>query len=102
MPGGREAGLARRETAVAEVAQDTLPEIRCNVICPGGVETPMSAVHIARFGDPDEAIRLTTGRQLPKRFTDPVEVTDVVVFLECESSFMTAAVVPVEAGHSAW
>jgi NAD(P)-dependent dehydrogenase (short-subunit alcohol dehydrogenase family) len=86
------------------IAYEYAPDIRCNVICPGGVETPMSAAHVATFGDdPEEAIRLTTGRQLQKRFAKPNEIADAVVFLASdESSFMTAAVVPVEAGHSAW
>jgi NAD(P)-dependent dehydrogenase (short-subunit alcohol dehydrogenase family) len=63
----------------------------------------MSESHISGFGDRAEAIRLTTGRQLQKRFANPNEIADAVVFLASdESSFMTAAVVPVEAGHSAW
>jgi len=85
------------------IAYELAPDIRCNVICPGGVETPMSESHVATFGDRDEAIRLTTGRQLQKRFAKPVEIANAVVFLASdESSFMTAAVVPVEAGHTAW
>jgi NAD(P)-dependent dehydrogenase (short-subunit alcohol dehydrogenase family) len=63
----------------------------------------MSAGHIAGMGDRDEAIRLTTGRQLQKRFAKPEEIAAAVIFLASdEASFMTAAVVPVEAGHSAW
>jgi NAD(P)-dependent dehydrogenase (short-subunit alcohol dehydrogenase family) len=85
------------------IAHEFAPSIRCNVICPGGVETPMSASHIATIGDREEAIGLTAARQLQKRFADPREIADVVVFLASdESSFMTAATVPVEAGHSAW
>jgi NAD(P)-dependent dehydrogenase (short-subunit alcohol dehydrogenase family) len=85
------------------IAYELAPDIRCNVICPGGVETPMSDHHIAGFGDRDEAIRLTTGRQLQKRFANPREIAEAVVVLASdESSFMTAATVPVEAGHSAW
>lgn len=85
------------------IAYEFAPDIRCNVICPGGVETPMSAAHISGFGDREEAIRLTTGRQLQKRFAKPREIAEAVVFLASdESSFMTAAVVPVEAGHTAW
>jgi len=46
---------------------------------------------------------LTAGRQLQKRFAIPNEIAEAVVFLASdESSFMTAAVVPIEAGHSAW
>jgi NAD(P)-dependent dehydrogenase (short-subunit alcohol dehydrogenase family) len=63
----------------------------------------MSQAHIAGFGDRDEAIRLTTGRQLQKRFAQPHEIAAAVVFLASdESSFMTGAVIPVEAGHTAW
>lgn len=29
------------------IAYEYAPEIRCNVICPGGAETPMSAAHVA-------------------------------------------------------
>jgi NAD(P)-dependent dehydrogenase (short-subunit alcohol dehydrogenase family) len=85
------------------IAYELAPDIRCNVICPGGVETPMSAAHIASMPDRDEALRLTTGRQLQKRFAKPEEIAAAVVFLASdEASFMTAAVMPVEAGHSAW
>jgi NAD(P)-dependent dehydrogenase (short-subunit alcohol dehydrogenase family) len=85
------------------IAYELGPEIRCNAICPGGVETPMSDDHIARIGNREEALRLTTGRQLQKRFAKPREIADAVVFLASdESSFMTGATVPVEAGHSAW
>ena len=63
----------------------------------------MSAAHIASMPDREEALRLTTGRQLQNRFANPEEIAAAVVFLASdESSFMTAAVVPVEAGHSAW
>ncbi len=85
------------------IAYEFAPDIRCNAICPGGVETPMSAAHIATIPDRDEALRLTTGRQLQHRFAKPEEIAAAVVFLASdEASFMTAAVMPVEAGHSAW
>jgi NAD(P)-dependent dehydrogenase (short-subunit alcohol dehydrogenase family) len=85
------------------IAYELAPEIRCNAICPGGVETPMSAAHIASMPDRDEALRLTTGRQLQHRFANPREIAEAVVFLASdESSFMTGATMPVEAGHSAW
>ena len=44
-----------------------------------------------------------TGRQLIKRYARPDEIASVAVFLASdEASFMTGAVVPVEAGHTAW
>jgi NAD(P)-dependent dehydrogenase (short-subunit alcohol dehydrogenase family) len=77
--------------------------IRCNVICPGGVDTPMARAVVDGFDNRDEALRLLTGRQLFKRFARPEEIADLVVFLASdESSFITGAVIPIEAGHSAW
>ncbi len=90
-------GLTR--AAAAEFA----PEIRCNAICPGGVSTPMSDKHLASFEDKDAAMKLLTGRQLIKRYARPEEIANVAAFLASdEASFMTGAVVPVEAGHTAW
>jgi NAD(P)-dependent dehydrogenase (short-subunit alcohol dehydrogenase family) len=84
------------------IAYEFAPEIRCNAICPGGVDTQMSHAHIATFEDRDAALALLTGRQMLKRHAQPREIADAIVFLiSDESSFMTGAVVPVEAGHSA-
>jgi NAD(P)-dependent dehydrogenase (short-subunit alcohol dehydrogenase family) len=84
------------------IAFEFAPDIRCNAICPGGVDTPMSWEHLATFEDQEEALRLTTGRQMIKRHAQPTEIADAIVFLASgESSFMTGAAVPVEAGHSA-
>ena len=90
-------GLTR--AAAAEFA----PDVRVNVICPGGVSTPMSAAHLESFADKEAAIKQLTGRQLLKRYARPEEIANVAVFLASDqASFMTGAVVPVEAGHTAW
>jgi NAD(P)-dependent dehydrogenase (short-subunit alcohol dehydrogenase family) len=90
-------GLTR--AAAAEFA----PDVRVNVICPGGVATPMSDAHLESFEDKEAATRQLTGRQLIKRYARPEEIANVAVFLASdEASFMTGAVVPVEAGHTAW
>jgi NAD(P)-dependent dehydrogenase (short-subunit alcohol dehydrogenase family) len=90
-------GLTR--AAAAEFA----PDIRVNAICPGGVSTPMSGAHLASFDDKEAATKLLTGRQLLKRYARPEEIANVAVFLASDqASFMTGAVVPVEAGHTAW
>jgi NAD(P)-dependent dehydrogenase (short-subunit alcohol dehydrogenase family) len=90
-------GLTR--VAAAEFA----PDIRVNVICPGGVATPMSAAHLESFADKEAATKQLTGRQLIKRYAQPTEIANVAAFLASdEASFMTGAVVPVEAGHTAW
>ena len=90
-------GLTR--AAAAEFA----PDVRVNVICPGGVATPMSDAHLESFEDKEAATKQLTGRQLIKRYARPEEIANVAVFLASdEASFMTGAVVPVEAGHTAW
>jgi NAD(P)-dependent dehydrogenase (short-subunit alcohol dehydrogenase family) len=90
-------GLTR--AAAAEFA----PEIRCNAICPGGVDTPMSRAHLASFADKEEAMTRLTGRQLLKRYARPEEIAAAAAFLAGdEASFMTGAIVPVDAGHSSW
>jgi NAD(P)-dependent dehydrogenase (short-subunit alcohol dehydrogenase family) len=63
----------------------------------------MSDAHLESFDDKEAAMRLLTGRQLIKRYARPDEIATVAVFLASdEASFMTGAVVPVEAGHTAW
>ena len=90
-------GLTR--AAAAEFA----PDVRVNAICPGGVSTPMSAAHLESFADKEAATKQLTGRQLIKRYARPEEIASVAVFLASDqASFMTGAVVPVEAGHTAW
>lgn len=89
-------GLTR--SAAAEFA----PDIRVNVVCPGGVDTPMAQNHLKSFEDKEAAIAMLTGRQLMHRYARPREIANVIAFLASdEASFMTGAVVPVEAGHSA-
>lgn len=77
--------------------------IRCNAICPGGVDTPMARGFLETFEDRDAALQLLTGRQLFKRFARAEEIAELSVFLASdEASFITGAVIPIEAGHSAW
>jgi NAD(P)-dependent dehydrogenase (short-subunit alcohol dehydrogenase family) len=77
--------------------------IRANAICPGLVDTPMAEEHQKSFPTPQDAIDALAGRQMLKRYARPEELADVIVFLiSSESSFMTGAVVPVEAGWTAW
>jgi hypothetical protein len=61
-------------------------------------KTGGSIINISSIGGAGGA-----GRQLQKRFAKPEDIAGAMVFLASdESSFMTAAVVPAEAGHSAW
>jgi NAD(P)-dependent dehydrogenase (short-subunit alcohol dehydrogenase family) len=90
-------GLTR--SAAAEFA----PLIRCNAVCPGGVETDMSRAHLASFDDKDAAMGKLTGRQMLPRYAQPSEIAAVITFLiSDDASFVTGAIVAADAGHSAW
>jgi NAD(P)-dependent dehydrogenase (short-subunit alcohol dehydrogenase family) len=85
------------------LALEYAPAIRANAICPGGIETSMSEEHINSFPTREEAMAKLVDRQMLKRFAEPREIAEAIVFLVSkESSFMTGAAVPVEAGWTAW
>jgi len=84
-------------------ALELAPDIRCNAICPGGIDTPMAQAFLAQFPDRQEMLGKLVGRQLLKRFATPEEVAGLLLFLVSdESVFITGAVLPIEAGHTAW
>jgi NAD(P)-dependent dehydrogenase (short-subunit alcohol dehydrogenase family) len=90
-------GLTR--AAAAEFA----PDIRCNAVCPGGVDTDMARRHLLSFDDQEAAIRKLTGRQMQQRYARADEIAAVIAFLASDdASFMTGAAVAADAGHSAW
>jgi NAD(P)-dependent dehydrogenase (short-subunit alcohol dehydrogenase family) len=79
------------------------PDIRVNAVCPGGVETEMSRVHLLSFEDKEAASRKLTGRQMIPRYAQPAEIAAVIAFLASDdASFVTGATVAADAGHSAW
>jgi NAD(P)-dependent dehydrogenase (short-subunit alcohol dehydrogenase family) len=77
--------------------------IRCNAICPGGIDTPMAAEVVGSFPDREQALAKLTGRQLNKRFASPDEVAGLIVYLAGPSSaFVNGAILSIDAGHTAW
>lgn len=73
-------------------AQDN---IRVNVVCPGGMDTPMILQR------PEEEIAPYRKANLLQRFADPVEVAYAVLFLASdESSYMTGSVVVADGGYT--
>lgn len=87
------------------VAAELAPQVRCNVICPGGIDTPMAQRLLASIpkDERDGLLAKLTGRQLLQRFATPLEIAQVIVFLVSdESAFMTGAVVSADGGHTAW
>lgn len=87
------------------IATELAPDIRCNAICPGGIDTPMAQNLLAQFDPKQRADMLSklTGRQLLKRFATPDEIASLIVYLVSdESSFITGAILPIDGGHTAW
>jgi NAD(P)-dependent dehydrogenase (short-subunit alcohol dehydrogenase family) len=90
-------GLTR--AAAAEFA----PDIRCNAVCPGGIDTDMARRHLLSFDDQEAAMRKLTGRQMLPRYAKADEIAAVIAFLASDdASFVTGASVAADAGHSAW
>ena len=76
--------------------------IRVNAVAPGEVDTPMLAS--GRDTPPSRAdLQALADATIPmKRLAEPSEIADVVVFLASDAaSYMTGAIVPVDAGYTA-
>lgn len=79
--------------------------IRCNAICPAGVQTPMLPAFLDRKGEG------LTAEQMDAFFTASVplgragraeEIADAALFLACdESSYITGIALPVDGGYTA-
>jgi meso-butanediol dehydrogenase/(S,S)-butanediol dehydrogenase/diacetyl reductase len=75
--------------------------IRINAVCPGEVDTPM--LRSGRVSPPTEADMERLADSVPmKRLAAPEEIARVVCFLASDAaSYMTGAMVPVDAGYTA-
>jgi NAD(P)-dependent dehydrogenase (short-subunit alcohol dehydrogenase family) len=86
------------------VALELAPEVRCNAVCPGGIDTPMARglLDSVPAEHRDGLLAQLTGRQLIQRFARPEEIAATLVFLlSDEATFMTGAVMAADGGHSA-
>jgi NAD(P)-dependent dehydrogenase (short-subunit alcohol dehydrogenase family) len=73
--------------------------IRCNVICPGWVDTPINFAHAEMLGGLQHVYDTIDSFQPIGRPGEPREIAHVVLFLASdESSFMTGSVVAVDGG----
>jgi NAD(P)-dependent dehydrogenase (short-subunit alcohol dehydrogenase family) len=87
-------GLTR--VIAVDYAEDN---IRCNIICPGDMLTPMLERTFDLADDPAAARREIESAYPVKRIADPAEVARAVVFLLSDaSSFMTGAQLVVDGG----
>jgi NAD(P)-dependent dehydrogenase (short-subunit alcohol dehydrogenase family) len=87
--------IAMTKSAAMELA----PTIRVNSVCPGAVETAMTAASIRTDkGDPNPAI---TARYALRRHAQPEELAAAILFLTSdESSFTTGIALPVDGGRT--
>lgn len=97
--GSRAAHYAASKGAVRlltkSVALAGAPDIRCNSVHPGMVETEMARAAVEQPG----AREARLARIPMQRFGDPSEIANVVVFLASdEASFMTGAEIAVDGG----
>jgi dihydroanticapsin dehydrogenase len=73
--------------------------IRCNVICPGWVDTPINYAHADMLGGLAHVYATIDTFQPIGRPGEPREIANVVLFLASdEASFMTGSVIPVDGG----
>jgi len=77
--------------------------IRVNAVAPGDVDTPMLRSAGRERPATDEELDAMAERTIPMaRLAQPEEIARVVVFLASdEASYMTGAIVPVDAGYTA-
>ena len=73
--------------------------IRCNAICPSGVETPSMTARINVMDDPDAARFAFASRQPVGRMGRPDEIAELAIYLASDiSSFMTGSAIPIDGG----
>jgi len=72
------------------LAAELAPSIRVNSVCPGMVDTPMTA-----------GLERNVSRYAMKRIADPLEIAQAILFLTgTESSFVTGAALAVDGGRT--
>jgi NAD(P)-dependent dehydrogenase (short-subunit alcohol dehydrogenase family) len=85
------------------IAIDLAPDVRCNVYCPGSIDTPMARGFIEAAPDKEAAVRILTGAHLLPRPGRPEEVAKFACFLASDdASFITGGVYPIDGGTLAW
>lgn len=87
------------------VALALAPKVRCNVICPGPVDTPMLPLFFGREPGTDvkplmkEFLETSVPLQRPSQ---PEEIAEAALFLASDaSSFVTGVTLPVDGGYLA-
>jgi 2-keto-3-deoxy-L-fuconate dehydrogenase len=73
--------------------------IRCNAICPSGVETPSMTARIEAMDDPAAARQAFSSRQAVGRMGRPDEIAELAVYLASDASaFVTGSHIVIDGG----
>ena len=84
------------------IAVDHGPDIRCNAICPGWIETGMLEAGFAQAGDPAAAEADALARHPVRRFGRPEDIAAMAVWLASdEAGFATGQLFTVDGGLTA-
>ncbi|MCJ8308069.1 MAG: SDR family oxidoreductase [Rhizobiaceae bacterium] len=84
------------------IAVDHGPDIRCNAICPGWIETGMLEAGFDLAKDPDLARNDALARHAARRFGQPQDIANMAVWLASDaSSFATGQCFTVDGGLTA-
>ena len=95
--GATKAGVIGLTKAIA--ADYVSQNIRCNVICPGTVDSPSLQGRMRDQGNYEQARQMFVSRQPMGRLGKPEEIAEMAVYLvSAESAFTTGAVHVVDGG----
>lgn len=84
------------------IAVDHGPQIRCNAICPGWIETGMLEAGFELADDPDAAMKDALARHATNRFGKPADIAAMAVWLASdEASFATGQLFTIDGGMTA-
>ncbi len=84
------------------IATDHGPDIRCNAICPGWIETGMLEAGFALAGDPAAARADALARHPVRRFGKPEDIAAMAVWLASDdAAFATGQMFTVDGGMTA-
>lgn len=84
------------------IAVDHGPQIRCNAICPGWIETGMLEAGFATANNPDAAMNDALQRHPVGRFGKPSDIASMAVWLaSSDSEFATGQLFTIDGGMTA-
>ena len=83
------------------LAHELAPDIRVNCVCPGPIDTPMMDSELAWFPDPEETRKGAIERVPLKRFAQPIEVAQAILFFATDATYATGSIFSLDGGTTA-